>query len=193
MIHSKKFDYRYMRFAKAIAAENDTCYSRQLGCLIVDPNHKIRGLSYNGPPRGTPHTDTEKYIKNYLWPQLTEDQIESLRLMFNVSENNLQKKFIEKYKDCKICPRRILGCKSGEQPLLCSCIHAEQNAIANSENIVGCVMYCSTPIPCLQCAGLIINAGIAEVHCYNVVYHEQSKWLFQQANVALITYEQGEI
>lgn len=189
-VHSTKFQKKYMSLAKAIAQDNDACYSRKLGVVIVSPNHRVRGIGYNGPPRGTPHTDDESYLDKYFWPMLTDDDIGSLGLMYGITDPEIiKKKFIEQYKDQQRCPRQILGCKSGERSLLCSCVHAEANAIANSDDVTNCVMYCSTPIPCLQCTGLIINSGIIEVHCYNDIYHEQSMWLFKKSNVLVFTYE----
>ena len=175
-----------MNLAKAMAKENTACYSRKLGVVIVDKDHKVRGFGYNGPPRKTPHTDTKEYLETYFWPQLTNDDVDSLGLMYDERDpGSIKEKFVDQYTGKKICPRKILGCKSGERPNLCSCIHAEANAIANSENVVGCVMYCSTPVPCISCAGLIINAGIVEVHSYDLIYHEQSLLLFKQAGVKL--------
>jgi deoxycytidylate deaminase len=189
MIHTAKFHDKYMNIAASIAKENDSCYSRKLGCIIVDKDHKVRGIGYNGPPRGTPHTDSEEYLRDYFWPQLTKDDLASLGYMYDTGDLRIiQSAFLEEFKDKKICPRKVMGCESGQRPLLCSCVHAEANAIANSENVVDCAMYCVTPIPCLPCAGLIINAGIKEVFCKNDTYHAQSKWLFEQAGVKLVTY-----
>lgn len=67
--------------------------------------------------------------------------------------------------------RRILGfgyngnaaglpnhCDSKETP--CGCIHAEVNALISAGGCRGATMY-STDTPCVPCAKLIINAGIA--------------------------------
>lgn len=190
MIHSGKFQDKYVNLAKAVARENDACYSRQLGVVIVDKDHKVRGIGYNGPPRGTPHTDSAEYLGGYFWNSLKDNDKLSLFLTFNAEGEALKRNFIDAYEGKKVCPRKILGCKSGERPLLCSCVHAESNAIANSENVVGCAMYCATPIPCLTCTGIIINAGIKEIFCTDERYHTQSQWLFEQAGVKLVTYSE---
>jgi len=191
MIHSKKFDYRYMKLAAAVAEGNTACLSRKLGTIIVDANHKIRGTGCNGVPHGLPHSDTCASLGGYLLPLLTDDDYESLGLTFGTTDRgSIDKQFIDKYSGAGICPRKILGCKTGERATLCSCTHSEVNAIANAAcDLSGCVMYTASPIPCIACAGLIINARIAEVHCYNVQYHSQSIWMFEKANIALVTYD----
>jgi len=68
---------------------------------------------------------------------------------------------------CDRCTRREnnkIG--SGEEKDKCICIHAEQNAILQSAYhgipTKGASLY-STIAPCVQCAKMIINAGITEV------------------------------
>jgi len=65
-----------------------------------------------------------------------------------------------------ICKRQELGLKSGEQPHLCGCIHAEANAIINAARegvkILNATIYCTTQ-PCLTCCGMIINSGIKRI------------------------------
>lgn len=71
-------------------------------------------------------------------------------------------------KPCTIdnCLRKKYNLKSGEKQELCRCVHAEQNAILNSlkndEDIKGSTIYV-TKSPCIICAKLIINSGIAKV------------------------------
>ena len=195
MVFSKKFDYKYMNIAAAVAGQNDACLSRSLGTIIVDPNHKIRGTGMNGVPHGLPHSDTVESIDEYLFPLLTNDDWESLGLTFGTTDREtIKRKFIDQYNGAGICPRKILGCESGQRPTLCNCIHSEINSLTNAAcDVSGCVMYTSSPIPCIACTGSIINARIAEVHCYNIEYHSQSVWMFKRANIALVTYEQGEL
>ena len=51
-------------------------------------------------------------------------------------------------------------------------------------------MFCWCGVPCIQCAGSIINAGIQEVHCIKETdYHISSRWLFQHGNTSLIEHE----
>ncbi len=64
------------------------------------------------------------------------------------------------------CLRRKLGIPSGERQELCYAVHAEQNAIIQAArlgvSIQGATLYC-THQPCVMCAKMIINAGIARV------------------------------
>ena len=64
------------------------------------------------------------------------------------------------------CPRCSGHAPSGTSLDECLCVHAEQNAICQAArygvNVGGSTIYI-TLSPCLTCAKLIINAGIAEV------------------------------
>ncbi len=64
------------------------------------------------------------------------------------------------------CLREERGIPSGERHELCRGLHAEQNAIIQAAlhgvSVNGSTLYC-TNHPCVICAKMIINAGIAEV------------------------------
>ena len=64
------------------------------------------------------------------------------------------------------CLREQLGIPSGERQELCRAIHAEQNAIIQAAlhgvSVKGATLYC-TNHPCVICAKMIINAGIARI------------------------------
>ena len=92
---------------------------------------------------------------------------------------------------CNKCPRNILGYSSGKRAELCSCQHAERNAL-NKLPIAaqGLVMFCWCGVPCIQCAGAIINAGIEKVHCIKEKdYHVSSRWLFEHGSTVLIEHD----
>lgn len=86
------------------------------------------------------------------------------------------------------CPRCAGHVKSGHGLAECICAHAEENAIVQAAyhgiSVRGGTLYC-TISPCLLCAKMIINAGIAEV-VYEHEYHfsEQTRELLRQAGVA---------
>jgi len=69
------------------------------------------------------------------------------------------------------CPRCNSNVPSGTDLSACLCSHAEENAIVQSAYhgiaVKGATLY-TTFSPCLQCAKMIINAGIVEV-----VYHQR--------------------
>lgn len=64
------------------------------------------------------------------------------------------------------CLRKKMNISSGERHELCRGLHAEQNAIIQSAlhgvSARGATLYC-TNHPCIICAKMIINAGIARV------------------------------
>jgi len=87
-----------------------------------------------------------------------------------------------------VCKRKELGLKSGDQPHLCGCIHAEANAIINAAResvaIKGSTIYCTTQ-PCLTCCGMIVNAGIKRI-VYGENYNQNQKQFEEMINVAKI-------
>jgi deoxycytidylate deaminase len=179
---SKRYIGKYIRLAKHVAQDDNPCYSRQVGAVIVNPQaNKVVGIGFNGPPRGTPHTDTQAYLNSFVWPQLTESEkaVTGCRSGLEFAVQNA---------DCKQCPRRLVGAKSGERTSLCTCVHAETNSIVNAaQDVRGCWMFCWCGIPCIECAKLIINSGIERVYCLSDEpdYSWGSLKLLEQANVAV--------
>ena len=56
-------------------------------------------------------------------------------------------------------------------------VHAEENAIYNSNaNTHGCILYC-TLFPCNECAKTIIQNGIIEVIYESDKYHDDKAWV----------------
>ena len=136
-----KFEH-YLNRA-GVAAERSTCLRRRIGAVIVKDDVEISS-GYVGSPRGTEHCiDTGK------------------------------------------CLRKELGIPPGERYELCRSVHAEQNAIINAAragvSIVGGELYIYSERikgqyregsgetsriygPCIICAKMIINSGLAAVH-----------------------------
>lgn len=190
-----------MRIAKVIGEDQNPCMASKIGVVIVNPvENKIVGTGYNGPPKGTPHCDTRKFLEEYVWPQLTQgEQIRALGkdwfLVYRKEE------FLRRYAGCGQCPRRIVGAKSGERLELCSCEHAERNAIYNStESLSKCEMFCWCGGPCVPCTRAIINKQISVIHCLNdtpqlregqqAYRFDLSEWLLNRARVKLIKYDE---
>ena len=74
---SDKFIKKYLRLAKFISEDQNPCYSRHVGAVIVDPViNKVVGTGYNGPPKDVPHCDSSEHLKNVVWPQLTQTEID---------------------------------------------------------------------------------------------------------------------
>jgi len=90
----------------------------------------------------------------------------------------------------QICPRKLLGCKSGEGLQYCNCNHAEQNAIAfaarNGQSTMGASAFVYPLSPCKPCAGTLISAGIKEIYCLEMnEYRDLAKIILDEAMVKL--------
>ncbi len=90
------------------------------------------------------------------------------------------------------CLRRKLNIPSGTRHELCYAIHAEQNAIIQAAklgiSIDGATLYC-THQPCVICAKMIINSGIAHV-IYGEGYPDEfSLQMFKDAGVLLERFD----
>jgi len=187
---------KMLRLAKQIGSDSNPCFSRKVGCVIVDPNNNaIRATGYNGPPPGTPHCDTHTFLREYFWRQLTHAEKQKISFELYGDSNytcelTLLEDFLKEKAGKKVCPRRYIDAGSGERTELCSCGHAERHAITNAEcSVRGFHMFVWPLAPCLQCADAIIQAGISVVHTIEgEVYHKQAEWLFEKARVRLIKH-----
>ena len=197
---SPKFIKKYMRLAKLVGEDQNPCYSRSIGVILVDPvENRVLATGYNGPPRGTPHCDDEDYLRQIVWPQLTDDEIETA--MDKIEEGDRPDDwpadiggpigkdiFALHYKGCKTCHRKLIGAKSGERLEICSCEHSEKNAIANSSgSLWGSWAFCWCGVPCWDCSKLMINSGIKNIVSFNwgADYSLGSRWLLQKAGVEI--------
>ena len=70
-------------------------------------------------------------------------------------------------------------CQGGQ---LCKCVHAEMNAMIDAGKNKGNLVMFVTMFPCLQCAILIINAGVKLVY-YHTEYKDGSNHWKQKANI----------
>jgi dCMP deaminase len=189
---SDKFIKKYLRLAKFIAEDQNPCYSRHVGAVIVDPViNKVVGTGYNGPPKSVPHCDSPEHLRNVVWPQLTQYERDFIEFKPYTCEE-----LVEKWAGCKNCPRKLIKAESGKRLELCSCAHAEANAIVNaSQNLTNCHIFCWCPLPCVECTKLIINAGITHVYCYKeeVDYSVGSRFLFEQACIRITEVDKNFI
>ncbi|MDL2216939.1 cytidine deaminase, partial [Desulfovibrio sp. OttesenSCG-928-M14] len=90
------------------------------------------------------------------------------------------------------CIREKMGVPSGQRHELCRGLHAEQNVIVQAAvhgvSIKGAHIYC-THQPCLICAKLLINCGVAVVY-YDAPYpDEMSENMFAEANIPLVAVD----
>ena len=91
------------------------------------------------------------------------------------------------------CERCASNVPSGTDLTTCICCHAEENAITQAAyhgiRLHGAIMYV-TISPCLICAKMIINAGIAEViYGGDYAFNEQTRKLLAEAGVTCRKYE----
>ncbi|HHT86875.1 MAG TPA: cytidine deaminase [Clostridiales bacterium] len=96
----------------------------------------------------------------------------------------------------KSCMRRELNIESGTRHELCYAIHAEQNAIIQAAKIgvpiEGATLYC-THQPCVICAKMIVNAGIAKVIYAEGYPDEFSLKIFDMAGVNIVRYDESMV
>jgi len=85
-----------------------------------------------------------------------------------------------------ICKREDLGLPTGERYELCRAEHAEANAIIQlawgTGGSIGTKMYVIR-YPCIECARDIIQSGIIEVVYLGGKESEESKLIFEKANI----------
>lgn len=186
-----------MRLARQVGEDENPCYSRQIGTVIVDPvANKILGTGYNGPPKDVPHCDTRDYLSNCFYPQLNEKDkriaLSSLGFHGDLpAEPYAKEEFLNRAVNCRQCPRKLIMAESGKRSELCACQHSERNAITNSGcSLIGAYAFCWCTLPCQDCTGALINARISKVFCLNGKdYSYSSRYLFGSAGVEIHQYD----
>jgi dCMP deaminase len=94
-------------------------------------------------------------------------------------------------KECGLtCPRKGLGFKSGEGLDLCPAVHAEVNAVIDAArkgaSTLGSILYMNALLPCKNCAGVLINAGIKEIVVEDIIsYDSLAKDMLEEANITI--------
>lgn len=83
-----------------------------------------------------------------------------------------------------VCPRRAKGFNSGDGLHLCNAAHAEANTIVNAARLgvstIGTTIFLNCGVPCKNCLGLIINAGIIEVVVTSITQYDfLSGWMLE--------------
>lgn len=99
--------------------------------------------------------------------------------------------------NCRECPRKALGHKSGEATHICPCSHAERNAIYNSASngvkTQGMSIYTYSPLPCQDCTGGIINCGIKRVVYLDEIYDDMSVKMFGYTDIELVPFDKNDV
>lgn len=191
---NKEQTKKWLRLAKAVKEVENPCYSRQIGVVIIDPDtNSLVSSGHNGPPEGCPRNDDADYLRNVVWPQLAENEKVSVFELDNTfhSIRTDVDAFVDKFANCKTCPRKPTGAPSGKRLELCTCIHGEVDAITRANrDVSGFYMMCYCGVPCIECTKVIINSGIDTVvgidHGRGDYSAYSSRWLFEKSKVRLI-------
>lgn len=136
-------DQTLMKVALAWS-EQSTCSRMSVGCVVALDGRTLSS-GFNGAPRGMPHCDHECDCA------VAEDPT-SVRVAYGHEDD----------------------CQSG--PSGCVAVHAEANAVAFAARhgipLLGSTLY-TTLTPCVKCAQLIVNAGVARV-VWRAIYRDVS-------------------
>ena len=155
----KKWD-KYFYDLCNVVAQNSKCFSRKVGAILVK-DRTVIGTGYNGAPRGLPLCN-ERF--------LLDAEIQQEATKWGLSPQKAAKK--------QVCPRKLLGYKSGEGLEWCTAGHGERNALINSARMgietKGCTMYMTCEIPCSVCLIEIINSGVLEIVVTGFGYYDRS-------------------
>ena len=159
------WDKWYFELCEKVA-ENSKCLSRHIGAIMVRDKAVI-SQGYNGPPRGVPHCGIRH--------QIDKELMEEYKIN-NVTDGDVTE--ITDTIEVGICPRYILGYKSGEGLDLCVAGHAERNVLINAARFgietKGAKLYMDCGVPCTPCLVEIINAGIEEIIITKETYYDRS-------------------
>ena len=162
------WDKYFFELAKTVAC-NSKCLSRQLGAVLVR-DKSIISTGYNGPPRGIPRCD--------------------LRWEYDTKFAEKYKKNIIDKKVTGLCPRKVIGFKSGQGLEICPAGHAERNALINAAReghvTKDTTLYMTCGLPCTPCLVEIINAGVKEIVVMSTLsYDETAIYLLEQSNLSV--------
>lgn len=183
VLRRKAWDKYFLEICNKVS-ENSKCLSRQVGAILVR-DKSIISSGYNGPPRGLYHC-WERYA-------LQKDEKLMKKINERIERDELTKDDFNKYVESEVCPRRILGFKSGFGLELCWAGHGERNSIINAARhgiaVKGCKMYCNCGVPCGDCMIEIINSGVEEVIVTKIeFYDEKSEILLKESGINIREY-----
>ena len=174
-----KWDKYFYNICNSVATKSP-CLSRRIGAIIVR-DKSIVSTGYNGPPRGIPHCGAERLVND---KDLRKSLLESEYCNENFSPKDLN----------STCPRKLLGYPSGTHMDICPAQHAEENAVSNAARLGVCAegttLYLNSIVPCKNCLGVIINAGIKEIVVTILdFYDELSEYIFNNSSIIIREFE----
>ena len=157
-------------------ASKSSCLSRTIGAILVR-DHSIVATGYNGPARGIPHCGRARNMKEDILLDEIERRIKGIPRL--VDEE---------------CPRKLMGYTSGIGMQWCPAQHAEANCISNAArlgvSVFGSILYMNCVIPCKNCFGTLINAGIVEIVVDNArPYDKHTQFQIDNSNILIREFE----
>lgn len=162
-----RFDKSYLKMA-CIWAENSYAIRHKVGAILVKDN-RIISDGYNGTPAGFDNACETLIECDVDWDELSSslDGGASICKTYN--------------KDCNVCPHRRLVTKP-------EVLHAEANAITkvakSTYSSEGSTLYV-TLSPCMDCAKLIIQAGIKRVVYMEKYRNDDGLKLLEKAGIEI--------
>lgn len=178
---SNRWDKYFHDICKVISSKSP-CLSRKIGAILVR-DKSILSTGYNGSPRGVPHCGHSRWLADNV-----------LRGVAGLSKDGLSIDHVDLLEFRDTCPRQVLGYASGTHMELCPAQHAEENAISNAArlgvSVIGSTLYMNSIIPCKNCFGTLINAGIVEIVVEEVkVYDKYTQFLIDNSDIKLRKFE----
>ncbi len=166
-------------------ASKSPCLSRKIGAILVR-DKSIISTGYNGPPRDIPACGHERFMKD----PILKDLCNNNPFPDGYGKPNPIRWIME-------CPRKLLGYESGTHMELCPAQHAEENAISNAArngvSTLGCTLYMNSVLPCKNCIGTLINAGITEIVVDEITnYDKPSSFIYDNSSILTRTFNLGE-
>jgi len=172
-----QWDKYFLDICNAVAS-NSKCFSRKIGAILVRDNIVI-ATGYNGPPRDMPRCDKR-------WEDSHDPIVNTL--------------FAGGYKEGELsdvegrCPRQLLGFDSGERLDLCPAVHAEVNCVTaaarNGVSVKGARLYMNAQIPCSNCMGVLVNAGVSTVVITDLApYNQLTAIILKHADIIVRTFD----
>lgn len=171
------WDNYFHSICEAISTKSP-CLSRKIGAILVK-DHSIVSTGFNGPSRGIPHCGKDRFLK--------DNTLQGTRLSKNYPP-------VQPHRWNSECPRKLLDYESGKGMQWCPAQHAEENAISNAArlgvSVLNSTLYMNCIIPCKNCFGTLINAGIDEIVIDDItVYDQHTQFLIDNSNIKIRRFE----
>ena len=173
------WDQYFYNLCVAVSTKSP-CLSRKIGAILVK-DHSIVSTGYNGSPRGVPHCGRARYNSDRLLKSMLPKTIYYHEGMKGIDS-------------LENCPRKLLSYESGTHMELCPAQHAEENAVSNAArlgvSVLGTTLYMNSVIPCANCFGTLINAGVIEIVIDSAsAYDKHCQFLMDNSNIKIREFE----